>query len=57
MSNKIVIETRADTEEYNSIILFGRSSFDVSFAEKSKVARELKPQHKEKFKVTIERIK
>lgn len=57
MSDKVVMETKADTEKYIDVNLKCRGSFYVSFSGKSEIARMLDVKHKEKFRVTIERIR
>ncbi len=58
MSNKVVMETKADVDlGMGDINLNSRGSFYVSFTRRSEIGRMLDVKDKEKFKVTIERIK
>ena len=58
MSNKITVETKADVDEEGRwVTLLKRGSFEVTFTKRSEIGQMLDVKDKEKFKVTIERIK
>jgi len=56
MSNKVVMETKAGVGD-NDIYLETRGLFSVFFTKRSEIGRMLDVKNKEKFKVTVERIK
>ena len=58
MSNKVTMEVKANTFPKGSeIALEARGSFGVYFSPRSEISQMLDVKDKEKFKVTIERIK
>ena len=60
MSNKVVMETTANVEsDFKSldISLVARGSFCVLFSQGSEIQRMLDVKNKEKFRITIERMK
>ena len=57
MSDKVTMDVKAKDYGGSGMSLYARGSFSVDFSKKSVIGKQLDVKDKERFKVTVERVK
>ncbi len=55
MANKVTVEIKSKVDDTE--VEFEKGNFYIVFGNKSKIGKELKVKDKEKFRITVQRIK